>query len=151
MNIALQIAWPVALAAAGWLVLEFLGRPVGKFFDLRGEVIRTMTGFANTRARWKEVRDGVGASSGDAEELDLSYEEIGRLNDAKVAYRDLASQLRAFAQNEYLATWVVRRFGYEPAKASAALIGMSNTIGTYGGNRAFQTRAVEEALRITDR
>jgi hypothetical protein len=150
MNTAFQIAWPEALAAAGWFALEFLGRPIRKFFDLRGEVIRTMTVFANVRARWKEVRDDVGASSGDAEVLVLSYEEIGRLNDAKVPFRDLASQLRSFAQNEYLATWIVQRFGYEPAKASAALIGLSNTIETYGGNRAFQTREVEESLRIKE-
>jgi hypothetical protein len=150
MPSGLQILWTILLGGFGWFTLEFVGRPVRRLFDLRGEVIRTMTVFANVRARWREVRDDVGASSGDAEELQLSYEEIGRLNEAKVAYRDLASQLRAFAQNEYFATWIVRRFGYEPAKASGSLIGLSNTIETYGGNRAFQTRTVQEALRIKE-
>lgn len=45
--------------------------------------------------------------------------------------RDLASQMRAFAFNETLALHIVRWFGYDPGKASAAMIGLSNTMATY--------------------
>jgi hypothetical protein len=52
--IALGSAVCVAL---GWGVTSFVGSPVRKFFDLRGEVVRRLTEFANVRARYKELRD----------------------------------------------------------------------------------------------
>jgi hypothetical protein len=146
---AMQLIWPFVAGAAGWFVLEFVGRPVRQFFDLRGEVIRQMAVFANVRARWKEVRDSVGATSGEVEEMGLSDLEIQRLEEAQRLLRDLASQMRAFAQNEWLAVRIVRWLHYDPLKASGGLFGLSNALDTYGGNRAFQTKAVEGALHIT--
>ena len=51
-----------------------------------------------------------------------------RLQEAEGVFRDLASQMRAFAQNEILAVWI----RYDPVMASAGLIGMSNSLATYG-------------------
>jgi hypothetical protein len=34
--------------------LKLCRRPVRRFFDLRGEVVRRLTEFANVRAKWKE-------------------------------------------------------------------------------------------------
>jgi len=50
------------------------------------------------------------------------------LEEAEGVFRDLASQMRAFAQNEILAVWI----RYDPVMASAGLIGMSNSLATYG-------------------
>jgi hypothetical protein len=41
-------------AAVVWAVSSFVGGPVRRFFDLRGEVVRRLTEFANVRAKWKE-------------------------------------------------------------------------------------------------
>jgi len=41
-------------AAVVWPVSSFVGGPVRRFFDLRGEVVRRLTEFANVRAKWKE-------------------------------------------------------------------------------------------------
>ena len=40
--------------ALGWIASSFVASPVRKFFDLRGEIIRRLTEFANVRAKWKE-------------------------------------------------------------------------------------------------
>jgi hypothetical protein len=36
-------------AAVVWAVSSFVGGPVRRFFDLRGEVVRRLTEFANVR------------------------------------------------------------------------------------------------------
>src|SRR5438128_2462148 len=81
-------------AALGWTASSFVGGPVRKFFDLRGEVIRRLTEFANVSARWKEVPDDSGATSGEVHAMDLSDKEIARLEEAQRVLRDLASQMR---------------------------------------------------------
>ncbi|MBI4275508.1 MAG: hypothetical protein HY659_12505 [Rhizobiales bacterium] len=146
--IIFEVILPIAAVVAGWIAMEFVGRPVRKFFDLRGEVIRRMTQFANVRARQKEVRDDVGATSGNVELLDLSDKENARLEEAQSVLRDLASQMRSFADNELLAVRIVRLLRYDPQNASAGLIGLSNSIDTFGGNKAFQIKTIEKALRL---
>jgi hypothetical protein len=46
-------------AAVGWLTLEFLGRPLRKFFDLRGETVELLTRIANVRAAYTEFHDEI--------------------------------------------------------------------------------------------
>jgi hypothetical protein len=100
------------------------------------------------RARWKEIRDDVGATSGELQPVgDLSEAEIIRLEEVQRVLRDLASQMRAFAENEPLAMWFVS-FRFDPLRASAGLIGLSNTYDTYGDSKAFQRKAIETALRL---
>jgi hypothetical protein len=144
----MQLLGSFVAGAAGWFALEFVGRPVRRFFDLRGEVLRQMAVFANVSARWKEVRDSVGAISGEREDMGLSAVENQRLEEAQRLLRDLASQMRAFTQNEWLAARIVRWLRFDPLKASAGLFGLSNVLDTHGGSRAFQTKTVEDALRI---
>jgi hypothetical protein len=45
-------------------VISFVGRPLRKFYDLRGEVFRRLTEFANVRARLREIPDDTGEASG---------------------------------------------------------------------------------------
>ena len=146
--LALGSAFGGAIGAAlGWTISSFIGNPLRKFFDLRGEVIRRLIEFANVPARWKEIADDSGAKSGERIEIELAENEIARLEEAQRTFRDLASQMRAFAENEPLALWLVR-LRYNPLKASAGLIGLSNTYDTYGGTKAFQRKTIETALRI---
>jgi len=65
-----------------------------------------------------------------------SIEEVQR------TIRDLASQIRAFAENEPLAVWFVR-WRYDPMKASAGLIGLANSHDTYGKAKAFQRQLLQ--------
>ncbi len=62
------------------------------------------------------------------EEPDFTEADAKMLEEAEGVFRDLASQMRAFAQNEILAVWI----RYDPVMASAGLIGMSNSLATYG-------------------
>jgi hypothetical protein len=132
-------------ATGGWVVSTFVGGPLRKFFDLRGEIIRRFTEFANVRARYKELPNHPGGF----EDMGLSDKEIARLEEVQSTIRDLASQIRAFADNEPLAAWFVR-WRYDPMKASTGLIGLSNSYDTYGKDRAFHRTTVAGALRISD-
>jgi len=146
----LQILGSFFAAVVGWVTLEFVGRPFRNFFDLRGDVIRILTEYANVRARWKPIRDSVGAESGDMEELDLTYDEIARLELAVRDIRAIAARMRAFAVNETWARVAVYALGYDPHKASAGLIGLSNTFERYGEEKNFHKKRIAEALRIGD-
>ena len=57
------------------------------------------------------------------EEPDFTEADAKMLEEAEGVFRDLASQMRAFAQNEILAVWI----RYDPVMASAGLIGMSKS------------------------
>ena len=53
-----------------------------------------------------------------------------RLQEAEGVFRDLASQMRAIAQNEILAVWIVKLLRYDPVMASAGLIGMADVVAS---------------------
>jgi hypothetical protein len=130
------------VAVIGWFLTEFIGRPIRRFIDLRGEVIQHMTQFGNVPARWIERRD----EAGQIDELELSERDAARLEQAQQTFRDLASKMRAFALNEILATWFLKKIGYDPMKASTALFGHSNSLDTYGLTRHLKHKAVQDAL-----
>ncbi len=139
-----QIFGTVVIALLTWFITHFLSKPYLTFRALRNETIRKMTEFGNVRAQWKETR------LGELERMDIPESEQQRLEQAESIYRDLASQFRAFAENERLAVWVVQKLGYDPLKASKGLIGMSNTVRTAGGNKHAQIKTVQSALRISE-
>jgi hypothetical protein len=134
---ALNIVGFVAAGAMGWFGTAFLGRPIRHFFDLRGEVIRRWTQCANVRARWKEDPSKTWQT---VEEPGFTEADAKRLEEAEGIFRELGSQMRAFAQNETLAVWIVKLLRYDPVMASAGLIGMSHSLATYGHNRVLQKR-----------
>jgi hypothetical protein len=138
-----------AAAGAGWIVLEFFGRPLRKFYDLRGETICLVAQTANVSPRWKEIRDD-GGSTGNVKALEVSDDQITDLKEAGKLLRDLASRLRAFAGNETYAVRFVQWRSYDPMTASAGLFGLSNSLDTYGENKAFQKKTISKALRILE-
>lgn len=145
----MQFVGPFFAAAIGWVTLEFIARPVRRFFDMRGEVIALMIEFANRRPQYKEVADDVGATSGRLETLGLDEDEIKKLDETKAAYRNLASRMRAFAVNETLASWLVG-LRYDPWKASSGLIGLSNSahVQDLHGQRRFHRQTIVAALKV---
>ena len=108
---ALAIMGFVAAGAMGWFGTAFLGRPIRHFFDLRGEVIRRWTQCANVlRARWREDPSKTWQI---VEEPGFTEADAKRLEEAEGIFRELASQMRAFAQNETLAVWIVKLLRYD--------------------------------------
>jgi hypothetical protein len=126
-----------------WLLTEFVGRPFRRFFDLRSEVSRRLVQFDNVFARAKMV------DATRRETIELSPTEDARLTAAQDAFRDLASQMRAFSQAEWLAELIVRHvFKFDAFEVSKALIGYSNEISTYGQMRADFKSRIQTLLRI---
>jgi hypothetical protein len=114
------------------------------FFDLRTEVRRAMILYDNVRARWREA-DRVAIPS---EDKDMTPDNFERLQEAENQYRDLASQVRAFADTQSPTCVILRWFGFDARKASSGLMGLSNTINTYGKTRAFHKQVINEAMKF---
>jgi hypothetical protein len=137
---------PVAAALISWIVFNTVGKPLLRFFDLRTEVRRTMILYGEVRARWREREKGrVSIVGGE----DMTPDNLERLQEAENQYRDLAAQLRAFADTQPPTCAVLRWFGFDLRKASSGLVGLSNTLNTYGKTRAFQKQTVSEALKFS--
>ena len=52
-------------------------------------------------------------------------------------FRNLAGEMRAFANAEILANWFVKKRGYDADEIASSLIGYSNEVSTYGENRNY--------------
>jgi hypothetical protein len=130
-------------AAFGWVLMEFVARPARKFFDLRGEIIRRGAQYANVRSEYQKVSD----PNTFIKVPNFSPDDAKKLREAQNAFRDLASQIRAFAVNETAARRLVS-IRYDPLGASNALFGLSNSIDAYGTDRAEHMRSLERALGI---
>src|SRR5260221_9220057 len=136
---------PIAAALISWIVFNTIGKPLLRFFDLRTEVRRTMILYENIRARRRERGDTRVSALGNE---DMTPDNFERLQEAENQYRDLASQVRAFADTQSPTCAVLRWFGFDVRKASSGLIGLSNTINTYGKTRAIQKQTINEALKF---
>ncbi|SRR5258706_7124809 len=136
---------PIAAALISWIVFNTIGRPLLRFFDLRTEVRRTMILYDNVRARWRE-RDNDRVLALDDEEM--TPDNFERLQEAEIQYRDLASQVRAFADTQSPTCAILRWIGFDMRKASSGLIGLSNTLNTYGKTRSVQKQTINEALKF---
>jgi hypothetical protein len=139
--------WGFVLGAVGaivaWLATEFIGRPFRRFFDLRSEIARRLVQFDNVSGRMRMV-DGT-----NREYVELSPSQDARLTEAENTFRDLASQMRAFAQAEPIAASIVKRAcRYDAWEASRALIAYSNEISTEGPMRAAFKAQIATLLRI---
>jgi len=129
----------VLVGVLAWIATSFVGTPVRKFFDLRGEIIQRLTEFANVPAPSKDDPRPVS---------EFSDRDLSRLKEAHGVFRQLAAHMRAF-EHEPLANWFVR-WRYDPSVASAGLIGLSNSHDTYTDweTRLLYIQRIEKALRI---
>jgi hypothetical protein len=147
VNTILQTVGSLIVAAIGaglgWAATEFLARPIRRFYDLRAEIIQKMAQYDNVRASFKQTQ------TGDVEETmpPLNPEELALLREGQAVMRDLAARMRAFTYNEILARFLLA-LRYDPHKASLGLFGYSNTMDSYGSDRASKLKMIEEALRL---
>jgi hypothetical protein len=136
---------PISVALISWIVFNTIGKPLLRFFDLRTEVRRTMILYDNVRARWRDAGHILVSAACDEDMTPANFE---RLREAEDQYRDLASQIRAFADTQSPTCAVLGRFGFDLRKASYGLIGLSNTINTYGKTRSFHRQTINGALKF---
>src|ERR1700682_426908 len=138
---------PIAVALISWIGLNIIGKPLLRFFDLRTEVRRTMILYDNVSARWRECGHVRISALGDE---DMTPDNFERIQEAENQYRDLASQVRAFADTQSPTCAVLRWFGFDVRKASSGLIGLSNTLNTYGKTRAFHKEGINAAMKFPE-
>ena len=149
MTSALQVVASFFAGAFAWGLLEFVGRPLRHFFDLRSEIIQKLIEYGNVRAAFRVVRrESEGVYEAVQADSDVTNGELERLREAETSFRNLAARMRAFSDNEAFALWAIRVLRYDPKLASKALIGLSNTYSVYGEARARHRQWLIEALRL---
>jgi hypothetical protein len=137
-----DFVWGALGAALGWPVVEFIARPFRQFYDIRRQVARAMVVYGNVSARAKLDNDYAWKPT------EITPEEDARLTEAQNTFRGLASDMRAFANGEKAANWIVKCVGYDANKIASALIGYSNQLSTYGLPRDQAGKHVEKLLGI---
>ena len=99
----------------GWAATEFVARPIRRFFDLRGEVIRRMAQYAILTVQTDK----------EGHEVEIAVTEDA-FREAESVTRDLAAQMLAFAYNETFARSIlVHVLRYDPREASEGLFAIS--------------------------
>jgi hypothetical protein len=140
MGMILNALGVLALGALGWFTLEFVGRPVRGFFDLRRQVRTQMLRFENLN--WPEYAFG-----------DPPYgtetKEQAQFRKAQTILCDLSDELISFGQSEWLAAYFVRGLGFDPIRAGIRLAVLAEELGTLHEDRAANYRAVERLLKFT--
>lgn len=130
----------IVLGAIGWIALEFVGRPVRKFFDLRGKVKEQMLHFEDLYYSWGEfVRDY------DTEEMS---KQTTAIREARQIFTALANELIAFGQSEELAVRILKFCGFNPVVAGKQLSAMADGFGTFDENREANYKKIGQALRF---
>src|SRR5260370_18133637 len=100
--------------ALGWIVLEFLGKPVRAFFDLRDQVRAQLLLLANVAP--PKPRETISTSL-EIQQYNVAL-KAGR--EAQRILRDLGSQMLAFSESEIPACKWISAFGFDAAAAYSA-------------------------------
>jgi len=104
MQIILTTLGGIFLGAAGWVMLEFIGRPLRRFVDLRQEAQRRMLLFSMNRSHIAPP-DFLGDDLyGDT--------DPDRLIAARKEIRDIGAQLVAYANSEWPMSAILKVFGF---------------------------------------
>ncbi len=94
----------LATAVAGWAGLQFLGRPLTRYFEIRADVFRAL-------AKFNDPMPGE------------------HNTEAKNEFLDSATDLIAFADNEPFAAWLLSFANIRPRSAAASLQNLSEYWG----------------------
>ena len=138
----------VTIAAAGvlgWIVLEFLAKPIRAFFALRDRVRAQLLLVANVAP--PKPRETISTSL-EIQQYDVAV-KAGR--EASRILRDLGSQMLAFSESEIAACNGIATFGFDAVAAGRGLIALSNTCYRNRTDRADFSSKIEEALRFKAR
>ena len=138
MPTLLSVSLTIVLGALGWFVLEFFGRPIRKFFDLRREVRRLMLRHSST----------MHAQDAYTMPPDERVEAYKMLEAPREEFAELAAQMTSFDQSESLAAWTVRRLRFDASVAGKALRKIGLELGTAHEDREKALRQLDTALRF---
>jgi hypothetical protein len=127
------------------MLTEFVAKPFRKAVDLIAEARAAMIIFGNVQARSK-------GSPTDADAplvpQGLPQEAEKRLQKAEETFREIGARMQAFASTDAAATALLHALGADMHAAGLAFIGLSNSIGVYGKQRADASVRAEQALRL---
>src|SRR5258708_20125550 len=121
MQSYLNLVTIAGAGALGWIVLEFLGKPVRAFFDLRDQVAAQLLLLANVAP--PKPRETISTSL----EIQQSDVAVKAGREASRILRDLGSQMLAFSESEITACNGIATFGFDAVAAGRGLIALSNT------------------------
>jgi hypothetical protein len=99
-----------ATGAFGWFALEFIGRPIRSFFDLRLQVRQQMLFLANVSLPEKGTYITLEAQ----EQYDR---EVAQVREMRRTVRELGSKMLAFGESERWANIFLKAIGYDAAAA----------------------------------
>jgi hypothetical protein len=127
----------VLLGAVGWFALEFFGRPLREFFNLRREIRRLMLLHWDDRAADDVMMD--------EDELQMWRKDLVL---ARNEFGELAAKLASFDQGEWFAAKFVQMLGFNLKKASGNLRQLNVWFGARGEDREKRFRNLDAALRF---
>jgi len=119
-----SIVLPLILGAIGWIALEFLGRPVRKFFDLRSQA--------------KAL-------------LSIHNDPFDEDDEPRKEFKELGAMLVAFDSAEVFAASLVRRIGFNPSQAGDALLNLANDWGKANVAYNEYRKSIKSGLRLKDK
>jgi hypothetical protein len=134
MGMILNVLGALVIGAIGWLTVEFFGRPVRDFFDLRRRVRTQMLRFDAMPVLPDD--DGLFSSG--------THSAAHKM---QATLHDLSDELISFGQSEWLAAKFVRRLGFHPIVAGQNLATLAIEYGTVIEDRSANCRAVLKALK----
>ncbi len=139
------IAFGLLSGFIGWMLTEFVAKPVRKGVDLIAEARTALIVYANVQARFRGHATNLDAS---LTPTDLPDEAEERLRAAERAFREISAKMQAFASTDVPAALAMRLLGVDFHEAGVAFMGLSNSIGIYGKGRHDAKARVEQALRL---
>jgi hypothetical protein len=140
-----SIAFGLLSGVAGWMISEFLAKPFRRGIDLVADARTSVLVYANVQARAKMA---AGRDDGYAAHVELTEDAEARLQKAEEVFRELGAKMQAFAGTDRAAAFVLRVLGADLRLAGIALIGLSNSIGTYGQQRHDAQQQVATTLGV---
>jgi hypothetical protein len=128
-GIFLNALGAVVLGGVGWFALEFFGRPIRTFFDLRRQINAEVLRF-NTAVTKSYIN---------------SQKEAGA---ALVAVRNLSADLTSFGEAEWLANCFLQRIGFYPAVAGERFANFASGSVYLTDDQIEDSRAGLRALKL---
>ena len=145
MNTFIGVLSAIGLGALGWLSLEFLARPIRRFFDLRQEAQRRITLYAAYR---RDTPDYFSPLDGPTFVFPDPKVTEDSLAEARHQIRDVGSQIFAFGNGEWPAATLLRRFGINATVAGEQIMHLEREMNEVGGAVIERRKAIFSALRI---
>jgi hypothetical protein len=130
-----HLFWTPVLAVVAWACFSFFGSPVLSFYKIRRDVRY------QTLLHW-------GAPEAHTIEPSERAQYYESLSNARAAFKELGAQLVAFDQSEWMASWFVRKMGFEAAKAGIVLKTIALEFGTTNEDRQKNFRRLDTALKF---